>query len=165
MNFESFQDLLARIGVAVMRYSLVLIFLGYGLFKFTAFEAAAIAPLTENSPFFFWLNPLLGPRGGSNLVGGVEILIAIAIAVRRPLPLVSAFGSLAAAGALFVTLSFLVSTPGLSPTSVDAGFLIKDATLLGAALWTASEALGAYLTGSAIASPIRSGILGRVAPE
>ncbi|WP_076070948.1 DUF417 family protein [Sphingomonas montana] len=147
MNIANLQPHLDRIGAGILRYSLVLIFLGYGFFKFTAPEAAAIAPLTENSPFFFWLNPLLGQQGGSNLIGIVEIATALAIAVRRPLPLVSAFGSLAAAGALFVTLSFLISTPGLNPTSVDAGFLVKDATLLGAAIWTAGEALRAYLTG------------------
>jgi uncharacterized membrane protein YkgB len=152
MNIATLQAGLDRVGVGILRYSLVLIFLGYGFFKFPAYEAAAIAPLTENSPFFFWLNPLLGAQGGSNLIGTVEIAIAVAIAARRLLPLVSAAGSLAAAGALFVTLSFLISTPGLDPMSVDAGFLIKDATLLGAAIWTASEALRAYLTGSADSS-------------
>lgn len=156
MNIAILQSLLERVGAGVLRYSLVFIFLGYGLFKFTAVEAAAIAPLTENSPFFFWLNPLLGQQGGSNLIGGVEILTALAIAVRTPLPFVSALGSLAAAGALFVTLSFILSTPGLDPTSVDAGFLVKDATLLGAALWTAGEALRAYLAGSVAASPTSS---------
>jgi uncharacterized membrane protein YkgB len=147
MNLAGLQPHLDRIGAGVLRYSLVLIFLGYGLFKFTAHEAAAIAPLTENSPFFFWLNPLLGTQGGSNLIGVVEVATALAIALRRPLPLVSAFGSLAAAGALFVTLSFLFSTPGLDPISVDAGFLVKDLTLLGAALWTSGEALRAFYVG------------------
>jgi uncharacterized membrane protein YkgB len=165
MMIEKLQPYLDRVGAGVLRYSLVLIFLGYGLFKFTASEAAAIAPLTENSPFFFWLNPLLGQQGGSDLIGVVEVVTALAIAVRKPLPLVSAFGSLAAAGALCVTLSFLFSTPGLDPTSTDAGFLIKDATLLGAALWTASEAIRAHVTSSAATSPTRSSNVGRAALE
>ena len=38
------------------------------------------------------------------------------------------------------TLSFLFTTPGLDPQSSDAGFLLKDLTLLGAALWSAAEA-------------------------
>lgn len=159
MMIEKLQPYFERVGTGVLRYSLVLIFLGYGLFKFTAPEAAVIAPLTENSPFLFWLNPLLGSRGGSDVIGIVEILTALAIAVRKPLPLVSGFGSLAAAGALFVTLSFLISTPGLDPLSTDAGFLIKDATLLGAALWTASEAFRAHLASPAATSPVRSSIL------
>jgi uncharacterized membrane protein YkgB len=41
-----------------------------------------------------------------------------------------------------VTLSFLVTTPGvLTPPSWIAGFLMKDLFLLGAALYTAAEAL------------------------
>jgi reactive chlorine resistance protein C len=43
------------------------------------------------------------------------------------------------------TLSFLVSTPNVGEAS---GFLLKDLTLLGAAIWTAGEALQAE-TGSA----------------
>lgn len=140
------QPILDRAGAAVLRYSLVLIFLGYGLFKFTPVEAAAIAPLTENSPFLFWLNPLVGSSIGSALIGVVEIATALLIALRRPWPYLSALGSLMAALALGVTLSFLVTTSGLDPTSTDAGFLIKDITLLGAALWTAAETLRASLT-------------------
>ena len=49
--------------------------------------------------------------------------------------------SLMASFALVGTLSFLFTTPGLDPKSIDAGFLVKDIVLLGAALWTASEAL------------------------
>jgi reactive chlorine resistance protein C len=42
------------------------------------------------------------------------------------------------------TLSFLITTPGaLSPTSPLGGFLLKDVILLGAALYTAAEALEA----------------------
>jgi uncharacterized membrane protein YkgB len=73
----------------------------------------------------------------------MEIVIAAMIATRAFAPVVSALGSLAAAGALTVTLSFLFSTPGLPPLSVDAGFLVKDLTLLGASLWAAGEALSA----------------------
>lgn len=132
-----------RIGAAVLRYSLVFFFGVYGLFKFTAEEAAAIAPLTEHSLLFGWLNPLLGAAAGSALIGVVEIATAVLIALRRPFARASAVGSLLAAFALINTLSFLFTTPGLDPTSTDAGFLLKDLTLLGAALWTAGEALAA----------------------
>lgn len=146
----AYADTLTRLGGGIARYSVALIFLAYGLFKFTAFEADAIAPLTENSPFLFWLNNVFGRQGGSNLIGVMEIVIAGMIAARSFSPIVSALGSLAAAGALTVTLSFLFSTPGLSPLSVDAGFLVKDLTLLGASLWAAGEALGAARNGSAV---------------
>lgn len=132
---------LAAVAIFVLRYSLVSIFLGFGLFKFTAYEAAAIAPLINNSPFFSWIGAVLGQQGGSNLIGTIEIAIAICIALRAPFPKVSALGSLMAAVALLGTLSFLFTTPGLDPKSTDAGFLVKDIVLLGAALWTAAEAL------------------------
>jgi len=144
----AYAHILTRLGGGIARYSVAAIFLAYGIFKFTEVEANAIAPLTENSPFLFWLNDLFGRQGGSNLIGTMEIIIATMIAARSFSPIVSALGSLAAAGALTVTLSFLFSTPGLSPLSVDAGFLVKDLTLLGASLWAAGEALGAAKAGT-----------------
>jgi len=145
----SYAGILTYLGGGIARYSVAAIFLAYGIFKFTEVEANAIAPLTENSPFLFWLNQVMGRQGGSNLIGIMEIIIAAMIAARSVSPVVSALGSLAAAGALSVTLSFLFSTPGLSPLSVDAGFLVKDLTLLGASLWAAGEALGAVRASTA----------------
>ena len=149
-NTAFYADLLTRLGGGIARYSVAAIFLAYGIFKFTEVEANAIAPLTENSPFLFWLNDVFGRQGGARLVGIMEIIIAAMIAARSFMPIVSALGSLAAAGALTVTLSFLFSTPGLSPLSVDAGFLVKDLTLLGASLWAAGEALGTARDGAIV---------------
>lgn len=134
---------LTKLGQSFARYSVVLIFLGFGLFKFTEVEANAIAPLTENSPFLFWVNAVFGKQGGSNLIGVLELIFAAMIAARFINPMIAAIGSLLASGALLVTLSFLFSTPGLSPLSVDAGFIVKDLTLLGVCLWSAGEALTA----------------------
>jgi reactive chlorine resistance protein C len=146
----SLQSLLSHAGAAILRYSLVLIFLGYGVLKFTHEEAAAIAPLTEHSLLMFWLNPLFGVDGASALIGVVEIVVATLIALRRPFPALSALGSGVAAFALLNTVSFAFTTPGLALTSIDAGFLLKDVTLLGAALWTAAEALAAIAPSSAV---------------
>lgn len=94
----------------------------------------------EHSLLLYWVDPLLGVRGGSDLIGVVEIAIALLIALRHVAPRLSAFGSLGAVFALVNTLSFLFTTPHLDPQSSDAGFLLKDLTLLGAALWSAAEA-------------------------
>src|ERR1043165_4014316 len=48
---------LDRAGSAVARYGLVVIFVLFGLLKFTPQEAASIAPLVDHSPAFFWLVP------------------------------------------------------------------------------------------------------------
>jgi uncharacterized membrane protein YkgB len=146
---------LARTGRAVLRYGLVALLGLWGGFKFTGFEAEGIRPLVEHSPLLHWLYPLLGVRGASALIGVVELVAALLICTRRWAPRLSAAGSLIAAGTFLVTLSFLVTTPGvLAPTSPFGGFLMKDVMLLGAALYTAAEALEATRpTGTAGKTP------------
>jgi uncharacterized membrane protein YkgB len=134
---------IARLGSGVMRWSLVLFFIGFGIYKFTPDEAAGVAPLMAHSPVLFWVGPLLGQRGGSDLIGAIEIALGTMIALRHVRPLLSAYGSLATSAVLLITLSFLLTTPGLDPASSDAGFLVKDLTLFGAALWTSAEAFAA----------------------
>jgi uncharacterized membrane protein YkgB len=116
----------------------------WGGFKFFDFEAQGIRPLVEHSPILGWLYPLLGVRGTADLIGVIEVGAAILIGLRRWRPDLSAVGSLLAAGTFLVTLSFLASTPGvLAPTNPFGGFLMKDVMFLGAALYTAAEALEA----------------------
>jgi uncharacterized membrane protein YkgB len=116
----------------------------WGALKFTQMEAEGIRPLVENSPMMSWLYPLLGIHGTSALIGMVELTAAFLICLRRWRPSWSAIGSLIASGTFVVTLSFLVTTPDVwSPTSPWGGFLMKDVMLLGAALYSAAEALGA----------------------
>ncbi len=129
------------IGQGVARYSVVLFFLVFGLAKFTAPEAAAIHPLLVHSPFLFWLAGLLDPKTASAAIGVVEIALALMMASRPFLPRLSAIGSYGVAASLVVTLSFLFTTPQLDPAL--GGFIVKDLTLLGVALWSAGEALAA----------------------
>jgi reactive chlorine resistance protein C len=128
-------------GQVVARYSVVLFFLGFGLMKFTAAEAEAIHPLLVHSPFLFWLPSLFDRQVSSEIIGAVEILLALMTASRPFAPRISAIGSYGIAASLVVTLSFLVTTPQLDPAL--ASFIIKDLTLLGVALWSAGEALHA----------------------
>lgn len=127
-------------GAFILRYSLVFFLLFFGALKWTAGEAKGIESMVSHSPFFsFWLYPAFGVQGGSEVIGVVELLIGGLIAARRWSPRASAIGSIAAAGMFLVTLSFLFTTPNVGESS---GFLLKDLTLLGAALWTAGEAFG-----------------------
>jgi|1185.fasta_scaffold111915_2 uncharacterized membrane protein YkgB len=139
---------LLRSGAIILRYGLVLLVLWFGVFKFTPTEAEAIQPLVSNSPLLAWLYALTGVRGASRLVGLAEIAIALLVAARPFSARASAIGSIGAIIMFLTTLSFLVTTPGswgvvdgiLVPTGAG-GFLIKDVLLLGAAVWTAAEAL------------------------
>jgi uncharacterized membrane protein YkgB len=135
---------LTNVGRGVLRYGLVALLLMWGGFKFAAFEAEGIRPLVEHSPLLRWLYPLLGVRGTSSLIGVVELTAALLISLRRWRPALSAIGSLLASGTFLVTLSFLFTTPGVfEPSNPFGGFLMKDVMLLGAALYTAAEAIEA----------------------
>lgn len=132
------------LGLDLLRYGLVFLLVTIGSFKFFAFEAEAIRPLVSNSPFLGWLYGMLGIRGTAALFGVSEVIIGVLIAARHWAPRVSGYASLAASSMFVVTLSFLLTTPGaLAPTSPVNQFLLKDVVLLGAALFTAAEALAA----------------------
>jgi reactive chlorine resistance protein C len=141
------------IGELVLRYGLVLILLWIGGMKFTAFEAAGIQPLVGSSPFLSWMYALLSVQTVSNFFGVVEISVAVMIALRPWAPKVTALGSALAVIMFLTTLSFLFSLPGWEPSlggfpalSSAGGFLLKDAVLLGTALWSLSESLAAVLS-------------------
>lgn len=154
---------LCTLAGAILRYGLVVILLYLGTFKFTSEEAHAIEPLVANSPLFSWLHAALGVRGISNVIGGAEVVIAMLIAARPVSPMASALGSVLCIGMFLSTLSFLLTTPELwhfaewypLPVTNDAGFfLMKDVFLLGAAMWTAGEALRGATGGSAQISQV-----------
>ena len=95
----------------------------------------------------FWLYRILNLQGVSNLIGVIEIVVALLIALRPLSAKLSFVGSVGAVITFVLTVSFLLSTPGafrLSnglPLLGDAGqFLIKDLVLLGASIGTAAEA-------------------------
>lgn len=145
---------LSRTAGLVLRYGLVLIIAWFGIFKFTQAEAEAIQPLLVHSPVLSWLYAILDVRGASRLIGSLELVIAALIALRPLAPRVSFVGSLGAVGMFLTTLSFLATTPGMFAVvegvpipSGAGGFVIKDLLLLGAALWSAGEALGAVRSG------------------
>lgn len=129
-----------NLGANVLRYSLVFFLLFFGALKWTLDEAQAVNPLIANSPFLSWAHHLFGVQGASEFIGVIELGVAVLIALRRWKPLLSAWGSVLAVGMFLVTLSFLFTTPNVQQ---EVPFLLKDVSLLGAALWTAGEAFGA----------------------
>lgn len=138
-------QLLATVAGAVLRYGLVALLLLWGGMKFTAVEAEGIRPLVEHSPLLSWLYSGLGVRAGSGVIGVIELCAAALMCTRRWKPALAAAGSLLAVGTFLVTLSFLITTPGIwEPTNPFGGFIMKDVILLGAALWSAGESLAAF---------------------
>ena len=146
---------LESVGLHVARYSLVLVLVWIGTMKFTAYEAVAIQPLVANSPLMSWLYAIFSVQATSNLIGVAEIAAGVLIALRPWSALACVVGSLMGIATFVITLTFLFSTPGWEPSlggfpalSVAPGqFILKDAVLLGAAMWSLGEALKVVAAG------------------
>lgn len=147
MNTTGFK--LKDMGEIIIRYGLVIILIWIGALKFTSYEAEGIKPLIENSGLMSWGYDLMSVQGFSMLIGVIEIVLGLMIATRYVAPKISAIGSIGTIIMAVITLSFLLTTPGmvqkgygfpaLSP--MPGQFVAKDLLLLGAACWTAGEAL------------------------
>ncbi len=131
------------LGIIISRYGIVYILLAFGVFKFTATEAQSIKPFIDNSFFFNWMYHFFDIRSISRIVGVLEIIAAIGIALRAYSPLAAFYGSVLGSIIFFVTLSFLFTTPGMIAKSewmwLPDGFIIKDLALLGFCVWSAGE--------------------------
>jgi len=143
--------LFLKSGEIVLRYGLVVVLVWIGMLKFTSYEAEGIRPLAAHSPFFSWTYNFLSTRDFSNILGVIEIAIGLLIALRPFSAKLSAIGSIGGVITFLITLTFLLSTPGVIQEGMSfpfisgspGQFLIKDIVLLGASLWTAGEALTA----------------------
>lgn len=145
------QNFLQSAGAFILRYALVLVLLWIGAMKFTDYEAMGIMPLVSNSPVMSWALNITSINNIAKVLGVIEILTGVLIALGRFVPKISFYGSCGAIIIFIITLSFLFTTPGWEPTlggfpalSANPGqFLLKDIVLLGSAVWTAGEALQA----------------------
>ena len=142
---------LKTVGLNVIRYGLVIVLLWIGAMKFTTYEAEGIKPLVAHSPLMSWGYKITSVTGFAAVLGVIEIVIGILVATRPAWPLGSAIGSGLAAVMFLTTLTFVLTTPGWEPSlggfpslsAMPGQFLLKDIVLLGVALFTAGEALGA----------------------
>lgn len=140
---------LESVGGIAVRYGLVLVIFWIGCLKFTAYESQGVFKHASNSPLLSWAYTFVDIRGFSRALGIVELTIALLIAAAPVAPKASSAGSIGAIAMFLTTLSFLITTPGvwqpdygfpwLSPS--PGQFLIKDAVLLGAAIWTLGNSL------------------------
>lgn len=148
-NNQASARTLKNAGEVVLRYGLVLVIFWIGCLKFTAYEAQGVHDHASNSPLMSWGYQFLDVRNFSRALGTVEIALALLIAARPFSPKASAIGSLGAIIMFLTTLSFLLTTPGVwqpgygfpSLSGSPGQFLAKDVVLLGAAIWSAGEAL------------------------
>jgi uncharacterized membrane protein YkgB len=125
--------------LGILRWVMVVIFISFGIQKFTPQSAQGIAVYISNSPFVSWLS-IFGIRGEAYLLGSIELTIGALLAAGALVPILSALGSLMGIGTFAITWSFFFSTPGVVKWSVSTDpiawnltgeFLFKDVVLLG----------------------------------
>jgi uncharacterized membrane protein YkgB len=125
--------------LALLRWVMVVIFVCFGIQKFTPQSAHGIAQYIGHSPFVGWLG-VFGERGEAYVLGVVELAIAILLAGGAISPLASALGALMGVATFLVTWSFFFTTPGVVKWSLSTDpiawnltgeFLFKDLVLLG----------------------------------
>ena len=153
------QTSLERIAIHPLRLAMVVIFFWFGLQKFTAYEAMGIAPLVSNSPLTSWLN-VLGTKGASMVIGTSELTfgVLLAIGLRWPGSLAAMLGAFGSCVTFLMTLSFMVTTPGVWAPSgppllsgTTGVFLIKDIVLLATSVLLLAQALAYRRTMATIA--------------
>jgi uncharacterized membrane protein YkgB len=124
--------------LAILRWVMVLIFVSFGMQKFTLQSAQGIVQFISNSPFVWWLS-VFGVRGEAYVLGVVELIIAALLAAGAFSPLLSAVGSLMGVFTFAITWSFFFTTPGVVKWSLSTDpmawnltgeFLFKDIVLL-----------------------------------
>ena len=124
--------------LGILRWVMVLIFISFGIQKFTPQSAHGIALYISNSPFVSWLS-VFGISGEAYLLGIIELTTAALLAAGAFIPVLSALGSLVGMGTFAITWSFFFSTPGVVEWSLSTDpiawnlvgeFLYKDIVLL-----------------------------------
>ncbi|MDN3272986.1 DUF417 family protein [Frankia sp. RB7] len=123
--------------MAVLRWVMVVIFVSFGMQKFTLQSAQGIAQFISNSPFVSWLS-IFGLRGEAYVLGVTEFVIAALLVAGAFSSILSALGSLMGVVTFAITWSFFFTTPGVVTWSIStdpmawnlAGeFLFKDIVL------------------------------------
>jgi uncharacterized membrane protein YkgB len=124
--------------LAILRWVMVVIFISFGMQKFTPQSAQGIAQFIRSSPFISWLS-VFGLRGEAYVLGVAEFAIAALLVAGAFSPVLSALGSLMGMVTFAVTWSFFFTTPGVVKWSLSSDpmawnltgeFLFKDIVLL-----------------------------------
>src|ERR1700752_975934 len=124
--------------LAILRWVMVVIFVSFGVQKFTLQSAQGIVQFISNSPVISWLS-IFGFRGEAYFLGVVEFGIAALLVAGAFSPILSAIGSLMGMVTFAITWSFFFTTPDVVKWSLSTNpmawnltgeFIFKDIVLL-----------------------------------
>ncbi|MET2899984.1 DUF417 family protein [Vibrio rotiferianus] len=123
-----------NIGYSLGVLGVALVLAWIGIYKFTPTEADLIKPLVENHPAMGWLYSIISVQAVSNLIGAVEIIVAIGLVVGLKNRKIGFFSGVFATVIFLSTLSFLITTPNTWKVSdgilITNFFLVKDILFL-----------------------------------
>jgi len=123
------------LGYYVSFLGTVLILLWVGAFKFTPTEAEAIVPLIKHHPLSFWLYDVLSVQAVSNIVGSVELAVAVTLLLTLKYNFLKKYAGIGLCTIFLVTISYLFTTPGtwrmVDGFPVTDFFILKDIMYLG----------------------------------
>src|SRR3954454_16521917 len=139
------------VAALVARYGLVIVLAWFGAMKFTSYESQGISHWVANSPLSSWAYDIMSIDAFGRLNGTIELIIAALLAVRPWFPKASVVGGVIASLFFVVTLSFMITTPGVGEASAggfpvlsaDWEILMKDIANLGLALLLLADAIDA----------------------
>ncbi|MFM7024387.1 MAG: DUF417 family protein [Flavobacteriales bacterium] len=133
------------LGVNISRAGVGIVLLAIGLYKFTEHGAGDIYVHVSNSPILSWLYKLGDKQFVSNMIGVMEILIALLIFFGFKNQKAALMGGILGTVTFIITLSFFITSPSADiyetvewcPT--PNGFILKDIVFLGVCLQLAIE--------------------------
>jgi len=109
--------------------------IGYCIFKFTPTEAQAIKSLVENHPLSFWIYKIFSDQTVSNIVGVLELLVALLVVLTLKYQSLKKYAGIAILIIFGTTLSYLFTTPGIwkfvDGVPVTDFFILKDIAYFG----------------------------------
>lgn len=122
----------------LLSIALAIVFIWFGIIKYSAGGASGIEGLVNNSPFMSWIYGVFSVKTFGALLGTLEVITGILLLLRIKNLKLRALGALAALITFVVTLSFMITTPGIIPegasfpvlSGMPGEFLLKDIVLI-----------------------------------
>jgi uncharacterized membrane protein YkgB len=98
-----------------------------------------------------WVYNIMSIDAFGRLNGSIELIVALLLALKPWFPKASVVGGMFASLFFLLTLSFMITTPGVGEASAggfpvlsaDGEFLMKDIANVGLALWLLADAIDA----------------------
>lgn len=140
-----YKQTLQKLGYFISVFGVSIILIWIGIFKFTTTEANAIVPLIQNSNLMSWLYKIATIQTVSNIIGAFEIMTRLCLLLHFWWKKAGIVGGLFSVLTFLVTLSFLVSTPGvfkiIDGVFITDFFILKDIMALGISMLIWSNSL------------------------